>query len=276
MVFALLSILWGGACQRGDELCACAQRSLRLATTTSVDNTGLLADIVPPFGRRTGIRVQTVAVGTGQALRLAENGDADAVLVHDAEAELAFLRAGFGINRRAVMHNDFVLLGPASDPAAVSGTRDAAAAMARIAASGSHFVSRGDMSGTHRAEQRLWRAGGLAPWEAQPAHGWYFESGQGQRMMLQMAHEKQAYCLCDRATFVFSADRISLQVLVEGDPRLHNPYSVICTSPAKHPKAHYVEAMAFAGWLTSAECQARIGRFRISGQILFHPDAVEP
>jgi tungstate transport system substrate-binding protein len=239
-----------------------------MSSTTSVDNTGLLKAILPPFEKRTGIKVQVLAVGTGQALKLAEMGDVDAVFVHDRIAEDAFIAAGYGINRVAVMHNDFVIVGPADDPAGAKGG-DVNAALKKIAESESIFTSRGDESGTHKAELRMWEAAGI-----EPQGEWYLESGQGQRLNLNMADEKKAYCFIDRATFLTAEDKVELIVLVAGDERLHNPYSFIPVNPARHPEAGFVEAMALAGWLTSAEGQKRIGDFKAQGKALFHPDAL--
>jgi tungstate transport system substrate-binding protein len=239
-----------------------------MSSTTSVDNTGLLKAILPPFEKRTGIRVQVLAVGTGQALKLAELGDVDAVFVHDRIAEEAFIEAGYGIHRIPVMHNDFVIVGPPDDPAGVRGIQ-VAEALKKITNTKSIFVSRGDESGTHKAELRLWKAA-----EIEPAGEWYLESGQGQRLNLNMADEKKAYCLIDRATFLTAEEKVDLKILVEGDRRLNNPYSFIPVNPARHPEASFTEAMALAGWLTSAEGQRRIGDFKVQGQALFHPDAL--
>jgi len=266
-VFAL-ALLLVSACQKPPAECPCQNRILRMSSTTSVDNTGLLKAILPPFEKRTGIKVQVLAVGTGQALKLAEMGDVDVVFVHDRLAEDAFIAAGYGINRLAVMHNDFVIVGPADDPAGVKGG-DVNAALKTIADSRSVFVSRGDESGTHKAELRLWKTAGI-----QPQGEWYLESGQGQRLNLSMADEKRAYCLIDRATFLTAEDQVDLKILVAGDRRLHNPYSVIPVNPASNPEARFTEAMALAGWLTSAEGQKLIGDFKVKGKALFHPDAL--
>ncbi len=263
MVLALLGL---SSCQSNPDSCPCAQRTMRLSCTTSVDNSGLLTAIIPPFEQRTGISVHVLAVGTGKALKLAENGDVDAVLVHDRLAEDAFMRAGHGIHHMPVMHNDFVIVGSAKDPAAVRGLQ-AVAALEAISRTGSTFVSRGDDSGTHKAELRLWAASKIVP-----AGKWYLEAGQGMRLTLQMASEKQAYCILDRATFLTAAKQVQLEILVEKDPILHNPYSIMAVNPARHPKARFVEAMAFAAWLTSVEGQRRIGAFRIDDQILFYPE----
>ncbi|RME27083.1 MAG: hypothetical protein D6806_05205 [Deltaproteobacteria bacterium] len=253
-----------GPSGRNDGKCDCCGRTLRVASTTSLDNTGLLAAILPAFENRTGIKVHVLAVGTGQALKLARNGDADALLVHDPVAEKKFVDDGFGIHRTTIMFNDFVIVGPPGDPAKIRGL-NAVEAMKRIAASGATFVSRGDQSGTHRAELRLWKAAGI-----EPSGPWYLESGRGQRLNLNMAGEKSAYCLTDRATFV-TADGLALEILVEGDPRLHNPYSFIAVNPSRHPEARLAEAMALLGWLQSAEGRRAISEYRKNGKELFHP-----
>lgn len=240
---------------------------LRLATTTSTVDTGLFDTLLPPFTERYGIRVDVLSVGTGKALKLAENGDVDVVLVHSRKAEDAFLASGFGVNPLPVMYNDFVILGPAEDPAGIAAATAAPAALAAIAGKGAPFVSRGDKSGTHDREMELWAAAGS------PAFGpWRLESGQGMGATLVIAHEKHAYCLADRATYLAFSARIDLKVLFEGGEPLLNRYRVICVHPGRHPKANYVAAMAFAGYLTSPEGQARIGDFRKDGHALFHPD----
>lgn len=263
-----VALVFMSACQKPADDCPCQKRILRMSSTTSVDNTGLLKAILPPFEKRTGIKVQVLAVGTGQALKLAEMGDVDAVFVHDRIAEDAFIAAGYGINRVAVMHNDFVIVGPPGDPAGAKGS-DVAGALKKIADSQSIFTSRGDESGTHKAELRLWKAA-----EIEPQGEWYLETGQGQRLNLNMADEKRAYCFIDRATFLTAKDKVELKILVAGDQRLHNPYSFIPVNPARHPEASFVEAMALAGWLTSPEGQKLIGDFKVRGKALFHPDAL--
>ncbi len=273
-VFSFLIVAWllihlVGCKENDPAACACAERVLRLSSTTSVDNTGLLDAIIPPFEKRTGIKVHVLAVGTGKAIKLAENGDVDAILVHDRLSEEAFVAAGYGLNRMQVMHNNFVIAGPEADPAGARGN-DAVAALSKIAAAKAVFVSRGDDSGTNKAELRLWKAVGI-----EPKGAWYLESGQGQRMTLNMADEKKAYCLLDRATFMSAEDQVSSKIIVEGDKRLYNPYSVTVVNQAKHPQARYVEAMAFGAWLTSRECQKMIGEFKVGGKQLFHPDVFE-
>jgi tungstate transport system substrate-binding protein len=244
-------------------------RPLRLATTTSVEQTGLLADLLPVFEAKAGVKVQVLAVGTGQALKLAERGDVDAVLVHDPEAEEKFVADGRGVDRRALMHNDFVLVGPPDDPAGVRGGRDAVVALQAVAAKGALFVSRGDQSGTHRAELRLWKTAGLTP-----TTPWYVEAGQGQAQTLIVASERKGYCLTDRATYRTVLARVALELLVEGDPRLVNRYSGMAVNPARQPSVNHAAARAFLDWLVSPEAQARIGAFQKDGQALFVPDAL--
>lgn len=260
----------------GAALSGCARKrvdpapgaGLRLATTTSVDHSGLLDALLPRFAAARGIRVDVIAVGTGKALKLAENGDVDVILIHAPEAEREFVERGFGVNRRRVCHNDFVILGPPSDPAGLVGIDDAAAALGRIAGARSFFVSRGDRSGTHVKEMALWRAAGLTP-----GGGWYLDAGQGMGPCLVMAHEKQAYVLADRATYLAFRAKLDIEILLEGDDELINPYSVIAVSPARHPHVKHAEAMEFIEWLTSAEARRVIGEFRVGGKQLFHPDA---
>jgi tungstate transport system substrate-binding protein len=239
-----------------------------MATTTSTENSGLLYEILPPFEKAFNAKVDVIAVGTGKALKLGENGDVDVVLVHARKAEDAFVNTGHGVNRRDLMYNDFVIVGPKADPAKIKGTRDAAEAFKRIAEAQAPFVSRGDDSGTHKKELSVWEDSGLPP-----SGTWYMESGQGMGPTLQIANEKQGYCLTDRGTFLAFKDKIQLPILSDGDRRLFNPYGVIAVSPAAHPDANYVHAMALIGWLTSPECQKMIGSYTKFGEVLFTPSA---
>ena len=245
---------------------------LILATTTSTRDSGLLDELVPRFEAQTGIQVKVIAVGTGAALRMGREGNADVLLVHAPTAEEAFMREGHGLERRAVMHNDFVIVGPPDDPADV---RDlpAAEAMRRIAQSHALFISRGDDSGTHKKEQELWKAASITPEGA-----WYQASGQGMGATLQIASEKGAYTLTDRGTFLNMRAVLNLEVLVEGDPVLFNPYHVIVVNPERHPAVNVEGARAFADFLTSPEVQALIGAYGRDrfGEPLFVPDAVPP
>ena len=242
---------------------------LRLATTTSTENSGLLAVLIPPFEKRFGIEVDVIAVGTGKALKLGENGDVDIVLVHARQAEDDFVKAGWGVNRRDVMYNDFIIIGPASDPAGIRGMADAAKALSKLAKKKAVFVSRGDESGTHKKELALWKAAGR-----KPGGDAYLETGQGMGHTLNIADEKQGYCLVDRGTYLAFSRKIDLEILVEGDKRLYNPYGIIAVNPARHDHARYISAMAFIGWVTSVEGQRIVDRFRRKGKRLFFPMAV--
>lgn len=242
-----------------------AAADLRLATTTSTDNSGLLRAILPQFERQQGIKVQVIAVGTGKALKLAENGDVDVVLVHDRPAEEAFVAAGNGVNRRDVMYNDFVVVGPASDPAAVRGSSDVLDAFRRIAARQARFVSRGDDSGTERMEKNYWQQLGITARGAP----WYVSAGLGMGEVLTMAGEMQAYTLTDRATYAGYKTRIGLAILVQGDARMFNPYGVIAVDPKKYPDVNFAGAIALIDWLTGAAGRAAISAFRPNGEQLF-------
>jgi tungstate transport system substrate-binding protein len=243
---------------------------LRLATTTSTQDSGLLPILNPPFEKLTGLKVDVIAVGSGKAIKLGENGDVDVVLVHDRKAEDQFVAQGFGINRRDVMHNDFVIVGPAEDPAKVTGTKAAAEAFSKIAAAGIPFVSRGDASGTNVKELDLWaRAGG------KPTGKWYKEVGQGMGSVLTMSNDMRAYTLADRGTWIAMKDKLpGLKIVSEGDPELFNPYGVIAVNPQKHPEVNYMAALQYVAWLTSVEGQKIIREYTIAGQVLFTPDAV--
>jgi tungstate transport system substrate-binding protein len=248
---------------------AAADRFITLASTTSTRDSGFFDSVLPLFEAKTGIEVRVVAVGTGRALRLAEKGDVDAVLVHDRASELQFVAEGYGIGRREVMYNDFLVVGPGADPAKLRGMTDAATALARIAESGALFASRGDDSGTHKAELRLWEAAGV---DARAASGsWYRETGAGMGATLNTASELGAYLLADRGTWVSFKNRGDLQVLVEGDPRLRNVYGAILVDPERHPHVKSEDARAFVDWLVSEQGQAAIADFRIGREQLFHP-----
>jgi tungstate transport system substrate-binding protein len=247
-------------------------RPITVASTTSTQNSGLFEYLLPKFTAETGIEVRVVAVGTGQAIRLATNGDADVLLVHHPASERKFVADGLGLARHPVMHNDFVLVGPAADPADIRGMADVAAALRRIGDSEQVFVSRGDDSGTHKKELELWRAAAFDP---RPASGaWYRESGSGMGTTLNTASAMGGYTLTDRASWVSFGNKAGLQLLVEGDTRMHNPYSIIVVNPARHPHVHAVEAQAFADWLTAEGGQQAIAAYRVDGQQLFFPDAV--
>ena len=246
------------------------QPAITVASTTSTQNSGLFDYLLPKITADTGIEVRVVAVGTGQAIRLATNGDADVLLVHHPASEKKFVADGFGMARHPVMHNDFVLVGPADDPAGVRGMTDIAAALQSVADAEHVFVSRSDDSGTHKKELELWAAAGVDP---SPASGeWYRESGSGMGATLNVASSMAGYTLTDRASWVSFGNKGELDILVEGDERLHNPYSAIVVNPERHPHVRAREAQIFVDWLTSARGQAAIDAFRIDGEQLFFPD----
>jgi len=246
-----------------------ASERIKMATSTSTDNSGLLEVILPPFERVFGVKVDVIAVGTGKAIELGEIGDVDVILVHDPKAEEQFISEGNGVNRRKIMHNDFIILGPKNDPAQAKIVKSAPDAFKRIAQTRSTFISRGDDSGTHKKEREIWNRAGITP-----QGRWYLEAGQGMGAVLQMADEKMAYTLSDRGTYLSYRSRIGLVIISEGDAILYNPYGVIAINPARHPHVNYVMAMALIGWLTSPECQRMIAHFKKEGEILFFPDAV--
>lgn len=246
-----------------------AEKVLKMATTTSTENTGLLPVLNGPFEKKHKIRIDVIAVGSGKALKLAENGDVDLVFVHDPEAEEKFLAAGFGTDRKAVMHNDFIVVGPETDPAGVKGAKTAAEAFTKIAGAGAGFVSRGDESGTHVKEKALWQKAGV-----QPAGDWYLSAGQGMGAVLRMADDKGFYTLSDRGTYLAGAEKLKLTTLFEGDPELFNPYHVMAVNPDKHKHVNYKTAKQYIDYVTGAEGQAVIAGFEANGKKLFYPDAI--
>ena len=241
-----------------------APRPLRLATTTSTENSGLLAYLLPAFEKHYGAPVRVIAVGTGQALKRGERGDVDVVLVHARADEDKFVAAQFGVNRRDVMYNDFIMVGPKDDPAAIRGFKSVGEAMKKIHAKSAKFVSRGDDSGTHIMEQKLWREEGIVPGGKH-----YLSAGQGMGAVLTMAASIGAYTLSDRGTFGAYKSRIALDILVAGDPRLANPYGIIAVNPQRHPDINASGANALIDWITSAEGRERINGFRVNGEQLF-------
>ena len=244
---------------------------LTLASTTSTENSGLFGDILPRFTKDTGIAVRVVAVGTGAALNLGRQGDADVLLVHSRPDEDRFVADGYGSYRRDVMYNDFVIVGPKSDPAGIKGTHDAVAALAAIARTGSTFVSRGDDSGTHKAERRLWAMTGI---DLSSGSGtWYKEAGAGMGATLNTTSGLNAYTLTDRGTWLSFQNRGDLEIVLEGSPPLFNPYGVIPVNPAKHPHVQFEDAEKFANWLTGPQGQAAIAGFKVNGQQFFFPNA---
>ncbi|MFH2138550.1 MAG: substrate-binding domain-containing protein [Candidatus Omnitrophota bacterium] len=242
-----------------------AAETLRLATTTSTYETGLLDSIIPKFEQDNDCKVHIISVGTGKAITLAKNGDVDVLLVHARQAEDKFVEEGYGVNRRDVMYNDFIMLGPQNDPAKINGLTDAAAALEKIYKAKLTFVSRGDDSGTDKKEKHLWSKTGLVP-----GGEWYLETGQGMNATLRVADEKNAYVMLDRATFLFNQDKIKLIKVVEGDKEMLNPYGVIAVNPDRHPHVNYKLSMALVEWLTSVECQGMIDQYKINGNQLFH------
>ena len=249
------------------------ERSLVMASTTSTEQSGLFAHLLPLFKQASGIDLRVVAVGTGQALDTARRGDADVVFVHDTVAEDKFVAEGFAKKRVPVMYNDFVLVGPASDPARARG-QDIAAALGKVARSGASFISRGDKSGTHAAELRLWKAAGVDLASAKPAG--YRECGCGMGPALNIGSSSNAYVLTDRGTWLAFKNRGELQVLVEGDRTLFNQYGVMVVDAARHPHVKQALAQQFADWITSAPGQAAIANYRIGGEQLFFPNAPKP
>ena len=246
-------------------------RYITLASTTSTENSGLFDHLLPQFTKATGIDVRVVAVGTGQALGLARRGDADVLLVHHRPSEEAFVAEGAGVERFDVMFNDFVIAGPADDPAGLRGLGDAAEALSRLAAAGSVFVSRGDDSGTHKKELDLWQAAGFDP--AASGDPWYRETGSGMGAALNTASGLSAYVLTDRATWISFANKGDLEILVEGDVRLANPYGVILVNPDRHPHVKAAMGRDFIDWLLSDTGQAAIAAFKVDDQQLFFPNA---
>ena len=253
---------------------AAQERFITLASTTSTDQSGLFRHLLPAFTAETGISVRVLVLGTGQALDVARRGDADAVLVHDRAAEERFVAEGFGGPRRHVMFNDFVLIGPAGDPARINGLRDTNDALRRIAEARAPFVSRGDRSGTHAAELRLWQLAGVDPVAGRGA--WYREVGQGMGPALNTAAAQNAYLLADRGTWLNFRNRQELRILVEGDTRLFNQYGVMVVSQQRHPHVKLADAQRFADWLVSPAGQRAIAGYQINGEQLFFPNADRP
>ena len=292
---ALLLLVLLACCPGAGPARAGGEKVLRMATTTSTQASGLLDVLLPAFTKDSGVRVKVIAKGTGAAIRDGMDGNVDVIFVHARAREEKFVRDGFGTRRYPVMHNDFVILGPASDPAGIRGLDDAAGALRRIAAKKALFVSRGDDSGTHTREQQLWKATGLplatmrhtvvrkgGKREVEsvcPAGSgaWYLSIGQGMGRTLTMADEKRAYTLSDRGTYIkYRFGRrvpVDLEVLCQGDPRLLNAYGIIPVNPEKHPGTRYDLAMQFVRWLTSERGQALIRGYRLLGRQLFYPDA---
>jgi tungstate transport system substrate-binding protein len=250
------------------------ERSITVASTTSTEQSGLFGHILPIFTREAGIAVRVVALGTGQALDVGRRGDADVVFVHDRAAEERFVAEGFGGPRRHVMFNDFVITGPAADPARIAGLGDTAEALSRIAAARAPFISRGDRSGTHAAELRLWQLAGIDP--ASGRGQWYREVGQGMGPALNTAAAQGAYILADRGTWLSFRNRQDQRILIEGDTRLFNQYGVMLVNAQRHPHVKAADGQRFIDWLLSPAGQAAIASYRINGEQLFFPNADKP
>lgn len=247
------------------------QKTLILATTTSTQDSGLLDELLPVFQKQTGYFVKTISVGSGQAMKMGEKGEADVLLVHSPDAEKKFVEQGFGVNRKLVMHNDFIILGPAGDPAKIKGEKSSKEALKKIAAANALFLSRGDNSGTHALEKKLWKATGMNP-EGQK---WYQQTGLGMGQTLSVAAEKNGYTIADRGTYLALKKNLGLVILVEGDASLLNIYHVIQVNPAKWPKVNAAGAKAFSDFMVSKKTQKTIKTFGVSkyGAPLFFPDA---
>jgi tungstate transport system substrate-binding protein len=266
LIFLLIGLMiFSSACQKGPK-----NPDLILATTTSTQDSGLLDVLIPAFEKDSGYKVKVVAVGSGAALQMGQQGNADVLLVHSPSAEKTYMDGGFGIDRRLVMHNDFIIVGPAADPAGIKRTATAVDAFTKIANAQAPFISRGDQSGTNTMELNLWKKASITP-----QGGWYVESGQGMGATLQIASEKSAYTLTDRATYLANQSTLSLAILVEGDTALLNVYHVITVNPAKWPKINQAGAKTFADYLVSKNGQDLIGKYGVDkyGQQLFIPDA---
>lgn len=267
MIAATASLLFGGSA-------VAQEKSIVVASTTSTQDSGLFGHILPLFKARTGIDVKVVAQGTGQALDTARRGDADVVFVHAKPAEEKFLSEGFGVKRYPVMYNDFILIGPKSDPAGIKGSKDIVAALGAIKAKGADFISRGDKSGTHQAEINLWKVAGVDI--ARDKGPWYKEIGQGMGAALNTASASNAYVLADRGTWLSFKNRGDLVIAVEGDKRLFNQYGVMLVNPEKHPSVKKDLGQQLIDWLVSAEGQKAIAEYKINGEQLFYPNANDP
>ena len=246
-------------------------KAIILQSTTSTANSGLYDHILPRFTEKTGITVNVVAVGTGQAIKNAKNGDGDVLLVHAKPAEEAFVADGYGVKRFDVMYNDFIIVGPAADPAKVAGMNDGPAALQKIAGAKAAFASRGDNSGTHKKELRLWKAAGVDP--AKASGTWYRETGSGMGATLNTAVGMGAYAMTDRGTWISFKNKGGFKILVEGDEDLFNQYGVILVNPAKHKRVKAESGQAFIDWILSAEGQSAIAGYKLGGQQLFFPNA---
>ncbi len=269
---AVLSLLLAAAVALGGA--RAEERFITVASTTSTQDSGLFEYLLPIFTKKTGIAVHVVAVGTGQAIKIGQQGDADVLFVHDRAGEEKFVAEGYGVKREPLMYNDFILVGPEADPAHVRGDKDAVDSLRKIAAGQAAFVSRGDDSGTNRMELRLWKQAGIDVKAA--SGGWYKSLGQGMGPTLNTAAAMDAYTLADRATWNKFANKQHLALLVEGDRRLFNQYGVILVNPARFPHVKAADGQAFIDWLISPEGQAAIAGYRINGEPAFFPDHDQP
>lgn len=263
--------LGAGLCLSTVNAAAASAGSIIVQSTTSTQNAGFYKHVVPLFEQASGIKVKVVAVGTGQALQNARNCDGDLLIVHSTGDEMAFVAAGFGLARYNLMYNDFILLGPKSDPAGIRGGSDIGIALSTIAAKSAKFASRGDNSGTHKAERRLWTLADTTPNSS--SNGWYLETGRGMGATLNFAVQSDSYTLSDRATWLAFGNKMKHEVLLEGDPRLFNQYGVVTINPARCPTVKSAAADKFVDWLLSAEGQTSIGALTRDSQPLFFPNA---
>jgi tungstate transport system substrate-binding protein len=250
-----------------------ADKFIVVQSTTSTQNSGLFKYLLPKFTKKTGIQVRVVAVGTGQALKNARNGDGDVLLVHAKPAELKFVKAGFGVKRFDLMYNDFVIVGPPKDPAEIAGMNDAVAALKKIAAAKAIFASRGDDSGTNKKERALWKLAGIDPTTS--SGKWYRETGSGMGATLNASVGMGAYTMTDRATWIAFKNKGDFKIMVEGDEKLFNQYGVMLVNPKKYPHVKVKEGQAFIDWLLGPEGQKTIAAYKVKGQQLFFPNAKE-
>lgn len=246
------------------------EQVLRMSTTTSTENSGLLAVLNPVFEEKYNVSLEVIPVGSGKALKLGENGDVDVIFSHAPKAEEAFMAAGFGVDRSSVMHNDYVIVGAKEDVARVKGSSSVIEALQKISSQQAAFISRGDDSGTHKKEMILWQSAGI-----KPSGDWYLSAGQGMGAVLTIANEKKAYTISDRGTFIFFQEKIDLGIVLEGDSFLFNPYHIMAVNPGRHPHANYEMAKKYIDFVTSKEGQALIGSYRVKGQQLFYPDVIK-
>ena len=258
-----LYVIWNEA--NSDDKNQPASKTIKIASTTSAENTGLIYALTKPYEEMFEVKVEVISVGSGKALKLGEKGEVDLVLVHSPALENEFISEGYGVNRRDVMYNDFVIIGPKDDPANIK-DQTPSDAFKNIADKKARFTSRGDNSGTHKKEEEIWTTAGT-----KPQGKWYAETGEGMARTLEAANENNAYCLTDRGTYLVNEGKLDLVIINEGDKSLMNPYSVIAINPALQPKANYIQAMTFIGWITSPDGQKIIEDFKKDGLALFNP-----